>query len=230
MKRLVLLLAVAVLLIATASVALADTTYTYTGNPFTDFSGIYPLSGTSNVSGSFTVAQALAPNLFDAQVTPTTWGFTDGHFFWGPGDYLDANGDGKPNGLVGTGAFVITTDSNGNITNWGISLHIEGPITLSSICNNSSGTIDYTLFTNNGEDFSIDSFNGTPPTSCLNGDDADNAGTPGTWTISTTGSGGAGGGGTVVPEPSGLQLLGAGMVGLLALAGAACRQERRRAI
>jgi hypothetical protein len=215
MKRLVLMLATVAFLIATASVAHADTTYTYTGNPFTDFTGIYPLSGTSNVSGSFTVAQALAPNLFDAQVAPTTWDFTDGHFVWAPGDYLDANGDGKPNGLVGTGAFVITTDSNGNITNWGISLHVEGPVTLSSLCNNSTGTIDYTLFTNNGEDFSIDSFSGTPPTSCFNGDDADNAGMPGTWAMTTSGGGGGGGGGTGVPEPSSVLLLAAGLLGLV---------------
>lgn len=220
MKSLVLLMATAALLIATASVALADTTYTYTGNPFTDFAGIYPLSGTSNVSGSFTVAQPLAPNLFDAQISPTAWDFTDGHFFWGPGPYLDANGDGQPNGLVGTGAFVITTDSAGNITNWAISLHIDGPITLSSICGNSSGTIHYTLYTNNGEDFSTTSFNGTPATSCFNGNDADNAGMPGTWAMSTSGStgGGGGGGNILTSEPSSLLLFSSGLLSIVCAA------------
>jgi hypothetical protein len=206
MKRLVLILATVAFLIATASVAHADTTYTYTGNPFTDFTGIYPLSGTSNVSGSFTVAQPLAPNLFDAHVTPTTWDFTDGHFSWVPGTY----GSGE----VGTGGFVITTDSAGNITNWGISLDVKGTITLSSTCDNSTGTVDFILFTNNGEDFSETRFVGTPPTSCLDGE-ADNSGTPGTWAMTTSGGGGGGGGGTGVPEPSSVLLLAAGLLGLV---------------
>jgi hypothetical protein len=213
MKRLVLLLATAGLLITTTSVALADTTYTYAGNPFTDFSGGYSCPSqyvqtqACGVSGSFTVSQALAPNLFDVYITPTNWSFGDGNGsfnFWVIG--------GINSLWTSTGAFLVSTDASGNITNWAISLEETSPDTLSSVCNNSTGIFDYVLFTNNGEDFTTQAFKGTPPTSCFQGA-ADNSGQPGTWTISTTG-----GGGTSTPEPSSLLLFSSGLLGIVGAA------------
>lgn len=174
----------------------ADTTYTYTGNPLTLDLGLssnihfLPYCPEGSPCGylliEFTVAQPLAPNLFDAHISPTFFEgtFNDTYNFLGSleVDPMDASGL--------QGAFVITTDSSGNITNWGVNLTVPGT---------------FIFFTNNGEDFFEISETGVG--SAL----ADNAGTPGGWTMSTSGSNG---GGTSVPEPSSVLLLATGLLGL----------------
>ena len=110
-------------IVVSGAAAHADTTYTYSGNPFTDFTGAagcsQPSTGqessdTCSISGFFTVGQPLAANLFDAQITPTDWNFTDGFGVWNPGGFVLF----PPS----SSTFVISTDSSGNITNWAISL------------------------------------------------------------------------------------------------------------
>jgi len=63
--------------------ARADVIYTYTGNPFVD--GVngtpppdLPYTTSDRVTGQFTVPTALAPNLVVANVTPTSFHFSDG--------------------------------------------------------------------------------------------------------------------------------------------------------
>ena len=58
-----------------AAVQAVPTTYQYTGNPFTDVSGLYTTS--DFVSGMVTLAAPLPPN-FQGTVTPTAFTFSDG--------------------------------------------------------------------------------------------------------------------------------------------------------
>jgi hypothetical protein len=55
---------------------MADTVYTYTGNPYQVASYSYTTS--DFISGSFTVATSLAPNLSDYAVAPIASDFSDG--------------------------------------------------------------------------------------------------------------------------------------------------------
>jgi PEP-CTERM motif len=65
------------LLLGTA--VLADTIYTYTGNPFTQFSGGATCPPVCSLSGSFTLEQPLPPHHgFDILFTPLSFSFTDG--------------------------------------------------------------------------------------------------------------------------------------------------------
>lgn len=66
-----------------APFARADTTYTYTGNPFTAFFALDTTAPacppTCMITGSFTVAQPLAANLSSYSFTPEAFSFTDGN-------------------------------------------------------------------------------------------------------------------------------------------------------
>lgn len=185
----------ALLVTALAMTARAGATYTYQGNPFTDFSGpsgyACPGVGTSTcrINGSFTVAQPLGANIFDVYITPTVWVFLGGNGEW--------------TSPTSTGTFLISTDASGNITNWAFSLDNQSSNTLTG------APIDDILFSNSGEDFELLHF--------LNGAltvEASNAGMPGVWTATITGGGG--GGITATPEPSGVVLLSTGLGALLA--------------
>lgn len=176
--------------IAFAMPVQADTTYTYSGNPFTDFNGPSAFAcpgigvSTCRISGSFTVAQPLGADLFDDFVAPTIW-----VFFGGNGEWTD---------VTSTGSFLISTDSGGNIANWSFSLDNQTSNTRTG------APIDDILFSNNGEDFELLHF--------LNGAltvEASNAGVPGVWTATTAGEGGGGSGMSNVPEPPSLVLLAA---------------------
>lgn len=181
----------AALVIMLAPATHADSTYTYSGNPLTLDLGLtnthfltcpFSASPCGNLVIDFTVPQPLAPNLFDAQISPT---FFEGTF----NDTFDFQGSFEfdPTDAPGLqGAFVITTDSTGNITNWGVNLTIQ------------SGNVSFILFTNNGEDFVKITETG------VGSAEADNAGMPGTWAMTTTG----------VPEPSSLLLVASGLAGL----------------
>ena len=75
-KILLALTAVAVLSVVYPASVQADTTYTYTGNPFTSVSGP-PYTMSDFVSGMLTLAGPLAPN-FNGFVTPIAFSFSDG--------------------------------------------------------------------------------------------------------------------------------------------------------
>lgn len=181
---------------ALATPAREETTYAYLGNPFTNFTGVVgcsqPSTGqissdTCAISGSFSVAAPLAANLFDAQIIPTNWQFTDGFYVWNPGPINSI--------FTGSGTFVITTDASGDITNWAISLVLSGT-------NPQNTPEDLILFTNNGEDFTEAKLIGVGVF-----DEAENAGMPGTWSASTTSP-------PATPEPGSLLLLGTGLLPL----------------
>jgi hypothetical protein len=158
----------------------ASTTYTYTGNDYNSYIGA-PYTSSDSVDGYFTFASPLADNLSDASVSlPTIYSLNDGvQTITGP--------------LVSY-VFNISTDSNGNITNWDIWLYGNAGSGLGSIltaCN-------------------LDSFSG-----CLDqgtggsGGGGDTVHDGGTWAITTTSS---------VPEPSTVVLMSSGLLALALLA------------
>jgi hypothetical protein len=95
---------------------LADTTYTYTGNDFTLYQS--PFTGSDSVSGSFTVASPLSPNLLDAAISPISFSFTD---------QIESFYNG-----VTTYAFEISTDASGDISGWAIHLN-AGDVGLATV-------------------------------------------------------------------------------------------------
>ena len=103
-----LLLGLAALLITGA--ANAAVTYSYTGNTFLYIGGC---CGVSHVSGSFTVAGALAANSTYANLagTITNYAFTDGRTTFNSGN--DSGGN----------LFTIETDALGNISEWQIDIN-----------------------------------------------------------------------------------------------------------
>jgi hypothetical protein len=91
------------------SLVQADEIYTYTGNPFTTFSGT-GCETECSVSGYFDVAVPLADNLFDIEIYPTTFDF---------------------DGITQATAeyFLVTTDATGEIVSWQIDIQ-NGPVAL----------------------------------------------------------------------------------------------------
>jgi hypothetical protein len=84
---------------------LAETTYTYTGNPFTELYGPYDSSDHLSITLNF--ADPLAANL-DGWVTPDSWSMTDGIF-------TDNSAAANHQAL-----FFFTTDGSGVITGWDV--------------------------------------------------------------------------------------------------------------
>jgi hypothetical protein len=168
--------------------ARADTTYTYTGNPLALLVGPgNELDGctvqTCRLTIQFTAPQPLAPNLFDTQISPATFSGNDTLTFLQSSDPAVQS------------LFIITTDSSGNITNWGV-----------RIVDQLNSKFSLIFFTNNGQDFTQVNEAGFGVLA-----EADSTAVPGTWTMQTTG----GGGGTNVPEPSSLLLLLTGLAVLV---------------
>src|SRR5712692_3039072 len=79
------------------------TTYTYTGNPFTRFSGTLP-AGVSRITGSFTLSNPLGANFFNL-VAPLSFSFTDGAT-----TVTKFNSTGVQ--------FFVSTDAAGTIVGW----------------------------------------------------------------------------------------------------------------
>jgi hypothetical protein len=104
-----------VLLLATmgAQAAMADTTYTYTGNDFTYAEG--PFSTSDFVSGSFTVAAPLPDDLPYTNITSDLIGFS---FSDVPGNFPFA----FPGTAFLNSTFSVSTDSAGHIAQWDISI------------------------------------------------------------------------------------------------------------
>ena len=109
-----LLLALVLLAMAPAAV-LADTTYSYVGTPFNGFH-LTACPPTCRITGSFTVADPLAPNLMGVNTNafvPLSFSFTDGTTTWTPLDTADSG-------------FGVNTDSSGHITFYSIFADLLG--------------------------------------------------------------------------------------------------------
>ncbi len=140
-------------------VALADTTYTYTGQDFTDVSNVFfnptPYTTSNFIEGSFTVSAPLAADLVAETLTVKSFSFTDGH------QTISSPTDSD--------VFTISTDSSGSIVVWDVLL--QAPIgfmrTIGTVPNSTSPTV-------------------APPTNDEATDGVDGSGTnvgaPGTWT------------------------------------------------
>jgi len=124
--------------------ARADITYTYIGNAFNIFPdlavGCPPVC---NVTGSFTVAQALAPDLSLAPITPDSFSITSG------GVTLT---DGVPQDT----GLQVSTDSSGAIFNWDwvVSGPANAPIAR-ILTENTSALV--------GDDVRLSSYGALPP-------------------------------------------------------------------
>jgi hypothetical protein len=141
--------------------ALADTTYTYTGNDFV--SAKAPFTDSDFISGSFTVSSPLAADLSDVTITPESFSFTD---------QIQVFASSDP--TVTAQHFLIWTDASGDITGWEIAFDIPA---LHSV--NDLGTEDVPTPGVIPNDIGSYPNPGEAITSAVQKD-------PGTWTETTT--------------------------------------------
>jgi hypothetical protein len=101
------------------TVANASAVYTYAGNNFT--SADAPYSTSDYLTISLTLSAPLGDNFSLAYVTPTSYSLSNGLI-----TITNTNDLPAPNGYQ-TPFFALSTDSNGNILNWGIGDIQAGP-------------------------------------------------------------------------------------------------------
>lgn len=126
----------------------ANTLYTYTGNAFTEFSGSYACPPECSITGSFTVAAPLPPNMVFIQqygdnIHAISYDFTDGvHEF---------------NTANSTVTYLnVGTDSSGAIDAWLIYLY--GATTPTELITNSSLLWQLCAFNDCSMDYRTSSF------------------------------------------------------------------------
>lgn len=164
-------LACLIFILGFAHPAKADTTYTYTGNPFTGFHGNSACPPQCRITGTFEVAGPPPVNLtlneqqFQFDVTPLTYSFTDGHTTW-------TNTNSCPD------FFAISTDASGNITNWVIRLFTP---TLNAPCAGGGIYTGFQLVTSNNAPGTIDIVIEAPTAVNFAAISQD----PGTWSVQT---------------------------------------------
>jgi|SRR6516162_2203838 hypothetical protein len=130
-KIVLALTAVAVLSVVYPASVQADTTYTYTGNPFTSVSGP-PHTMSDFVSGMLTLAGPLAPN-FNGFVTPIAFSFSDG---------VQTITNLTP-GLGQSLTFHFQTGPIGVISDWNVDVFLFGGVEEISTVKEVSQTIDF---------------------------------------------------------------------------------------
>jgi hypothetical protein len=179
------------LLIVLPKVASADTVYTYTGKDFTTLSNNTAFTNQFTTSDFITGYFDLASPLA-ANLTATAITPTSFSFSDGVDTIADAD--------AASSSFDVSTDATGRITAWTIYLSAGSSFPVENISSvNTSAQIDV------GYDVFSTSRTGNSSYSGGNGNAA------GTWTSETVTPG-------ATPEPSGLMLLGTGMVGMWGIA------------
>jgi hypothetical protein len=114
MKKFCIATAIAAILTLGATASFADTTYTYTGNPFTTAA-----PGFTEVSGSFTLPNPLGDNLNKVSLLlPVNFNFSDGVNVYTPAS------TSKAGGLD----LIFSTDATGKIIGWAIMLANGGSL------------------------------------------------------------------------------------------------------
>jgi|HubBroStandDraft_1064217.scaffolds.fasta_scaffold13388_2 hypothetical protein len=166
--------------------ARADETYTYTGNPFTSFSGTAACPPMCSLSGSFTIAAPLGDNFAPAFLTPESLSFTgtDGSFTFT-----------LANTAAGIQGIKVGTNALGQIDFWEIDLATAA---VAGIYQGVYGILDSPF--DNDNSYVFDQNTGKYLALAENSLDA------GTWTASSSSPS--------LPEPSSLLLLGTGLLGI----------------
>src|SRR5579872_6839864 len=95
-----------------ASLAQADIQYSYTGNAFTNATGVY--STADSISGFFTLDSTLGSNFSFQTIIPKTFSFTDQH---------QVLTDSTPSLVTD---FEVSTDAAGIINQWSIIIETNG--------------------------------------------------------------------------------------------------------
>lgn len=117
---------IASMLLALANLA-AATTYSFTGQPYSSATGLYTTA--MNITGSFTTAAPLPPNMAGTQIGPggsnlvTSWSFFDGVSTFNNSNSMLLYG--------GASYFTVATDAAGNISSFVIGfMSPQGPHTV----------------------------------------------------------------------------------------------------
>jgi hypothetical protein len=170
-------LLLAAIMLATPTPAHAGSvTYTYAGRPYspnapTFCDGSYTATCSQlAVTGSFTVANPLAPNLSQYVFSPLSFSFNDGS------GVFSLTSDDE----LGVSIFNVTTDGDGNIIYWNIVL-----ATVSStgcLVNNELIGTSSSQFNGQSGDYSCYLFDQNLPTQAFGA--GQNSGTPGSWSRS----------------------------------------------
>ena len=155
--------------------AVADSTYTYKGQPYSPVppsfcNGTYvPVCTQLAVTGFFTTAAPLGDNLDNYTFTPLSFSFNDG-----AGVFALTSAQGLP-----LATFQVTTDASGNILGWSVGLSNNAADCVSVSGLECLGTYNNNFIPGQSSDFSAYAFNLNTPSQTYGG--GKNLGTPGTW-------------------------------------------------